>query len=233
MGGTQNILKAMQKQISKPSLIFTSSIATYGDRRNLPLIKTSDPFNPSEHDEYAKQKIDCENLIRSSNLKWTILRLTYIVSPDKLQMDPLMFEMPLETCIEICHTKDVGLALTNSIGNDSVWGEILNIAGGPRCRIIYRDYLDKMMDLFGLGTNLLPTESFSRNNFHCGFMDTNKSQTILKYQTYTLEDYFNEVKKKVKVSRLMNRMFFLIVRPVARKILLAKSPYYKSYPLTH
>ena len=114
-----------------------------------------------------------------------------------------------------------------------MWGEIFNIAGGPRCRIIYRDYLDKMMDLFGLGTNLLPAESFSRNDFHCGFMDTNKSQTILKYQTYTLEDYFNEVKKKVKVSRLMNRMFFLIVRPVARNILLGKSPYYKSYSLTH
>ncbi|GAH29848.1 unnamed protein product, partial [marine sediment metagenome] len=82
VGGTSNIIKAMEMQPQKPRLVYTSSIAIYGDRRKSPLIRTSDPPNPTINDEYAKQKLKCEDLIRSSSLKWVILRLTYIVSPN-------------------------------------------------------------------------------------------------------------------------------------------------------
>ncbi|MHA1723465.1 MAG: NAD-dependent epimerase/dehydratase family protein [Promethearchaeota archaeon] len=228
VGGTRNIIKAMELQKRKPKLIFTSSIAIYGDRREIPLIKITDPINPNEDDGYAKQKVQCEQLIQNSTLDWLILRLTYIVSMDKLALDPLMFHMPLETCIEICHTKDVGLAIANAIDKEDIWGQILNIAGGPKCRIIYRDYIHKMLDLFGLGGDLLPQEAFSNEKFHCGFMDTKKSQELLKYQRYSLEDYFEEVKKKVEFSRFMNLLFPLIVRPFAKRMLLSKSPFYKT-----
>lgn len=228
IGGTSNILKAMEKQSIKPKLIYTSSIATYGDRRFFPVIETNDPQLPNDDDEYAKQKIKCEQLIRNSQLKWAIFRLTYIVSIDKLDLDPLMFHMPLETCIEICHTKDVGLALVNAIETEEVWGGTFNIAGGPKCRIVYRDYIHKMLDLFGLGGDLLPQEAFSTNGFHCGFMNTSRSQKLLKYQRCTLEGYFDEVKKKVELTRYLNRLFPLIVRPIVRKLLLNKSPFYKN-----
>lgn len=95
-------------------------MAIYGDRRKSPLIKPTDPPNSNPDDAYAKQKLKCEKLIRDSKLKWAIFRLTYIVSPDKLQMDPLMFKMPLDTPIEICHTKDVGTALANAVKNDKI-----------------------------------------------------------------------------------------------------------------
>ncbi|MCK4238510.1 MAG: NAD(P)-dependent oxidoreductase [Candidatus Lokiarchaeota archaeon] len=228
VGGTSNIIKAMEMQPQKPRLVYTSSIAIYGDRRKSPLISTSDPPDPTIDDEYAKQKLKCEDLIRSSSLKWVILRLTYIVSPNKLQMDPIMFDMPIDTCIEICDTKDVGLALANTVENNEIWGETLNIAGGQKCRIIYRDYLNRMFKLFGLGTNFLPSEAFSEDDFHCGFMDTEKSQNLLQYQRYTLDDYFKEVKKKVKVSRFFNQSFPLIIRLIAKKHILRQSPYYKS-----
>jgi len=218
----------MEMQPQKPRLVYTSSIAIYGDRRKSPLIRTSDPPNPTIDDEYAKQKLKCEDLIRSSSLKWVILRLTYIVSPNKLQMDPIMFDMPIDTCIEICDTKDVGLALANTVENNEIWGETLNIAGGQKCRIIYRDYLNRMFKLFGLGTNFLPSKAFSEVDFHCGFMDTEKSQNLLQYQRYTLDDYFKEVKKKVKVSRFFNQIFPLIIRPIAKKHILRQSPYYES-----
>ncbi|MFX1590175.1 MAG: NAD-dependent epimerase/dehydratase family protein, partial [Promethearchaeota archaeon] len=118
VGGTANIIEAMENQPKKPKLIFTSSVAIYGDRLENPLITPEDLPNPNEDDEYAKQKIKCEELIKKSSLEWAIFRLTYIVSLNKLQMDPLMFEMPLETCIEICDTKDVGLALANAVENN-------------------------------------------------------------------------------------------------------------------
>jgi len=221
--GTANIIKATEKQTQKPKFIYTSSIAIYGDRCKSPLIRASDHPNPNPEDEYARQKLKCEGLIRNSGLKWIIFRLTYVVSPSKLQMDPLMFDMPLDTSIEICHTKDVGLALANAVESHDIWGETMHIAGGEKCRIIYKDYLNKMTEIFGLGKDFLPDEAFSKGGFHCGFMTTDKSQKYLKYQRYTLDDYFNEVKKKT----IVKRHFMKILKPVIRMYLLGKSCYYK------
>ena len=225
VGGTLNVIEAMEKQLQKPKLIFTSSVAIYGDRTKNPLISLNDPVNPNDDDEYAKQKVKCEHLIRNSGLDWAICRLTYIVSVNKLQMDPLMFEMPLNTYIEICDTKDVGCALVNAVESEEIWGETLHIAGGPRCRISYREYLKEMLDIFGIGNEELPTEAFSTRGFHCGFMTTDKSQAFLQYQRHTIDDYFNDVRKKVAVSRF----FMTIFRPFARKYLLYKSHYYREY----
>jgi nucleoside-diphosphate-sugar epimerase len=225
VGGTSNIIKAIQNQPHKPKLIFTSSVAIYGDRLQNPLIRLTDPLTPNHDDEYAKQKVRCEEIVRNSGLEWVICRLTYIVSINKLQMDPLMFEMPLDTCIEICDTKDVGLALTNAIENNEIWGETLHIAGGERCRITYREYLNEMLDIFGIGNNVLPDEAFSTKGFHCGFMTTDKSQSLLNYQRHTIDDYFYEVRKKMAFTRLWTVMF----RPFAKKYLLNKSYYYKEY----
>jgi len=215
----------MENQLKKPKLIFTSSVAVYGDRLDNPLITPEDPSNPNDDDEYAKQKIQCEELIKNSSLDWAIFRLTYIVSLNKLQMDPLMFEMPLDTCIEICDTNDVGLALTNAVENEEIWGNIMHIAGGEQCRISYREYLNEMLDIFGIGFKELPEEAFSRKGFHCGFLTTDKSQSFLNYQRYTLNDYFNAVRKKVAVSRFFTTMF----KPIAQKFLLNKSHYYKEF----
>ncbi|MBY8984137.1 MAG: NAD(P)-dependent oxidoreductase [Candidatus Lokiarchaeota archaeon] len=225
VGGTLNIVKAIKNQPQKPKLIFTSSVAIYGDRLRNPLIRTDDPLNPNDDDEYAKQKVKCEEIIRNSGLEWVICRLTYIVSLNKLQMDPLMFEMPLDTCIEICDTKDVGLALANAIECEEIWGETIHIAGGERCRITYREYLNEMLEIFGIGNNFLPKEAFSTKGFHCGFMTTDKSQSLLHYQRHTIDDYFYDVRKKMAFTRFWTMMF----RPFAKKYLLNKSLYYKEH----
>jgi nucleoside-diphosphate-sugar epimerase len=226
VGGTANIIEAIEKQPKKPKLIFTSSVAVYGDRLENPLITPEDPLNPNPDDDYAKQKIECEELIKNSSLEWAIFRLTYIVSLHKLQMDPLMFEMPLDTCIEICDTKDVGLALANAVDSGKIWGEVMHIAGGKRCRISYREYLNEMLEIFGIGFEELPEEAFRQDRgFHCGFMTTDKSQELLNYQRYTLDDYFNAVRKKLSVSRFFNTL----IKPIAQKYLLNKSHYYKEY----
>ncbi|MFX1378898.1 MAG: NAD-dependent epimerase/dehydratase family protein [Promethearchaeota archaeon] len=230
VGGTANIIEAIEKQPKKPKLIFTSSIAVYGDRLENPLIRPKDSPNPNSDDEYAKQKLKCEELIKKSNLEWAIFRLTYIVSLNKLQMDPLMFEMPLNTSIEICDTNDVGLALANAVNCEEIWGEILHIAGGERCRISYREYLNEMLDIFGIGFEELPEEAFRQDRgFHCGFMNTDKSQVLLNYQRYTLDDYFAAVRKKVAFSRFFTTMF----KPIAQKFLLNKSHYYKESLNSH
>lgn len=85
----------------------------------------------------AKTKLMYENLIQDSDVEWPIFRLTYIVSPEKLEIDPLMFCMPLETSLEICHTEDVGRALANTVENEEIWGRIFHMARGEKCRTTY------------------------------------------------------------------------------------------------
>jgi len=220
IGGTLNIINAMEKQRSKPKLIFTSSIAVYGDRRENPLIKVSDPLKPSRGDYYAITKIRAEKLIRESRVNFSIFRLTYITSINKLKMDPLMFHMPLDTCIEICDTKDVGYALVNAIECDEVWGKTFLIAGGEQCRTTYKEYLNNMMEIFGFGRNFLPENAFEQKDFHCGFMDTTTSQQLLTYQRHSLNDYYNEVRKKIGSKR-----YFMPIAKWAVRLNLLKQSY--------
>jgi len=225
VGGTKNLLNAIKNQAQKPKLIFTSSIAVYGDRLDNPMIKTTDILAPTRGDHYALTKITAEKLIRDSGVDFAIFRLTFIASVDKLNMDPLMFHMPLDTSIEICDTKDVGLALANAVECDEVWGDTFNLAGGERCRITYREYLNDMMDIFGLGRNFLHEEGFAEKGFHCGFCDTLKSEKLLHYQRHTLQDYYKEVEKKVRVKR----RFVPMVKWIIRLNLLKKSEFYRRF----
>ncbi|MHA1193877.1 MAG: NAD-dependent epimerase/dehydratase family protein [Promethearchaeota archaeon] len=225
VGGTVNILESMKKQANHPKIIFTSSIAVYGDRVNNPMIKVTDPLNPSKGDFYALTKISAERLVKESGLDHAIFRLTYITSINKLELDPLMFHMPLETSIEICDTRDVGLALTNAVECFEVWGRTFHIAGGKSCRITYREYLNDMMVIMGLGRGFLPDEAFGKDNFHCGFMETQDSQGLLKYQRHTLEDYYADVKKKTG-----HKGFFIArVKRFVKIHLLKKSESYKRF----
>ncbi len=225
VGGTLNLLESMNKQVNPPKIIFTSSVAVYGDRVNNPMIKVSDPLIPSKGDFYALTKISAERLVKESSLDHAIFRLTYITSINKLELDPLMFHMPLETSIETCDTRDVGLALANAVECSEVWGRTFHIAGGKSCRITYREYLNDMMAIMGLGREFLPDEAFAKDQFHCGFMETQDSQGLLKYQNHTLEDYYDDVKKKVGPKGF----FIARVKSFVKIHLLKKSEPYKRF----
>lgn len=221
-GGTRNIVEAMERSAPAARLLFTSSIAVYGDRRARPLIRVEDATNPGEHG-YAAQKLEAESIVRNSKLDWSIFRLSYIVSPRKLTMDPLMFEMPLETSLEVCTVGDTARALARAVTVPGTTGRTLHIAGGPLCRTTYRDYLDRMAELFGLGQGGFPAEAFSTADFHCGFMDTAEAQTLLRFQSETLEDYYRDVARTVRLKRPLLRL----ARTPARSVLLQRSRHWR------
>lgn len=232
VGGTANLLEEMKKLPIKPKILFSSSISVYGDRLNNPYIKINDPLIPSEGDEYAKTKIAAETLIQNSEFDWAIFRLTYITKLSKLQIDPLLFHMPLDTKIEICCSRDVALAIANAVECPKIWGGIYHIGGGEECRTNFREYLNVMTDLYGLGEKLLPEEAFAKDNFHCGFYETGNSQQLLNYQRHSLKDYYRAVKRKLIHVRRTIKIFYFIVHPIARMYLLSQSKYYKKFKKT-
>ena len=219
VGGTRNLIEALQAQPTPPRLVFTSSLHVYGRTQHLPPPRTvADPVQPFEH--YACHKLTCEEMIRASGLTWAILRLAATM-PLALRLDPGMFDVPLNNRIEYVHTRDVGLALTNALSSDEIWGKTLLIGGGPRCQFTYQEMIEPILDAMGVGQ--LPPAAFASAPFGTDWLDTAESQRLLHFQTRDLQDYVRDM------SRLLGarRLFVRLGRPLVRRMLLKRSPHWR------
>jgi nucleoside-diphosphate-sugar epimerase len=226
--GTQHLISAMLKQNPTPKLIYTSSVALYGDRLENPIIKITDPIDENSKHVYTQTKILCEKMIKESGLEYSIFRLSYCVSTDIIKVRPLMFHMPLETCLEMIHTKDVATALVNAIKIDEIWGKVFNLAGGKQCQITFRENLNDLLEIMGFGRNFFPDEAFAKSDFHCGYYDTmemDANQKLLHFQNHTINDFYAEVKKWIGFKRYL----IPLVRPIIRWFLLRKSIFFQDF----
>ena len=223
--GTKMLVGVLEKLSSPPTLLYTSSVAVYGDRLLDNYINISDPVKPNQGDNYAESKVEAENIIKNSSIKYLIFRLSFITSLN-LKMDPLMFNVPLDTSIEILDTRDVGFALAKATINPDIKTGVYHLAGGLRSRTTYREFVNKMMKLFGFGKNPFPEEAFAKNNFSCGFMETTKSEYYLEYQRITLEEFYSQVKVKYRIIRWIVSSLRTIILPFFTQSLLKQSPFY-------
>jgi UDP-glucose 4-epimerase len=220
VGGTQNLLEAMKAQPKPPKIIFASSVHVYGRTQDKPPCRTAD--DPLEAtDDYSQHKILCEQMVRNSGLEWAIFRFG-VVFPLALKLDPAMFDVPLDTRLEFVHTRDVGLALANAVSCPDIWGRVLLIGGGERCRFYYRDVVRFLLEKMGVG--MLPERAFGKTPFCIDWLDTRESQKLLRYQHRSLEDYAREMAALMGPKRYLLRMF----RPLVRRMLLKRSPYFSA-----
>ncbi len=221
VGGTRNLIQAMQAQPVPPKLIFTSSLHVYGRTQHLPPPRTADePIHPVEH--YARHKAACEEMIRASGLRWAILRLA-ATFPLTLKLDPGMFDVPLDNRMEFVHTRDVGLALANAVSSAEIWGKTLLIGGGPACQHVFGDMVARIMGAMGL--EMLPAEAFATVPFATDWLDTEESQRLLRYQTRTLDDYLRDMTALLGLRLIFVRLF----KSAVRRSLLAQSPHWRRH----
>jgi nucleoside-diphosphate-sugar epimerase len=206
-----------------PKLIFASSYHIYGRTQDQPPPRTVlDPVKPVEH--YAHHKVECEHIVKTSGLKWAILRLSATL-PLAMKLDSGMFDVPLDNRMEFTHTQDVGLAMANAVSSNNIWRKILLIGGGPRCQYYYREIAQRILDVMGVG--MLPEEAFGSTQFCTDWVDTTESQRLLRYQRRDLGDYVEEMKALLGFRLHLIRLF----RPLVRRWLLSKSPYFRSSQL--
>jgi UDP-glucose 4-epimerase len=218
VGGTRNLIAAMQAMPHPARLIFSSSVHVYGPpQESRPPRTATDPVEPTEH--YSRHKIECEQMIRESGLEWSILRFAAAL-PISIKLDPGMFDVPLENRMEYVHTRDVGTALANAVASEEIWGKLLLIGGGPHCQYRFREIVGLILEEIGVG--MLPERAFGRKPFATDWMDTRESQQLLRYQRRDLRDYVKEMVKALGFRRVLIQMF----RPFVRLWLLSKSPYY-------
>ncbi len=226
VGGTKNLIEAAKKQIEPPKFIFASSFAVFGPKMNCdPPRCVDDPLNPT--DNYTCQKVEIEKLIKESGLPWLILRLG-AVGPLKLplNLDPIIYEVPLDQRIEIVYVKDAATAFANTVLAD-ISNKVLLIGGGRTCQIYQRTFAEKMFEVMGI--SMLPDSAFKTPEkdsdwFYTDWMDTRESQQILHYQKKSFKDYV----EKLRSIYSKRRTFAHLISPLIEHILLGKSPYYKT-----
>jgi UDP-glucose 4-epimerase len=219
VGGTHNLIQALQLHNTNARLLFTSSLHIYGRTQDQPPPRTVlDIPKPVEH--YARHKVECEQLVTGSRLTWSIFRLGAAL-PIRLIMDAGMFDVPLDNRIEFVHTRDVGFALAEALQCDQVWGKILHIGGGKRCQLYYREMVSAVLGAAGVGK--LPASAFTRVPFSTDWLDTDESQSLLGFQRHTIEDYARDLRASVGSLRYLIQS----VRPLVARYLLNYSPYWR------
>lgn len=210
--GTEKLIRLLEKHSPNAFFIYSSSISVYGDRLENPFMKINDILDPSEGDEYAKTKIEAENIIKNCKLDWSIFRLTAIMGGHK--MSKLMFHMPLKTPLEIATPVDTARAFVNAIEKQvQLSKKIFNLGGGSNCRILYDGFLSRSFEIYGLGELDFPPKSFAEKNFHCGYyQDGDVLDNILNFGNDTLESYFE--KEKRELSSIKKAIIAILKKPI-------------------
>jgi len=225
--GSINLLKAAAKMKTPPKFVYASSIAVHGNRmEKKPPTKVTDPLNPLDYDNYAQHKIEVEKFLRKSVIPWTILRFAAI-TPYELgwKIPDIMYDIPLDQRIEVADSRDVALACVNALSAETL-GKTLFIGGGKGNQLYQRDFVSMILEAVGVG--MLPEEAFKKaktldDYYHCDWMDTEEAQALLQFQRFSFKDFIRKFRKQVSFRRFIIIMF----RPIARAVILAKSPYYQ------
>jgi nucleoside-diphosphate-sugar epimerase len=203
--GTKNLISAVLCQPNKGGnirFVYISSVAVYGDR--LPpfhIVEVGEPLRPSVGDFYATTKMAAEKEVIESDLKyWAVLRQTYIAIRNAMTLlDPIMFHQPLNTHIELITNQDAGYGLVKTLeAPDDFYGKVYNMSGGPSCRVIYEEYLERMMKIFHLGDyrKIMDPKWFALRNFHCcWYADSHILNEYLGHWRHSLEDHYTQVEE--------------------------------------
>ena len=189
VGGTQNIIAAMESENPGARLVFTSSISTYGDT------STEEPpvrvgHSQSAIDIYADSKIEGEKLIAESSLDNTVvLRIAGISVPAFLE-PPNPWPFMEDQRVEMVHRDDVVDALFASVSALDAGGRVLNIGGGPSWQLRGHDYVRDFFEVMGAPVEMA---TYRDTPGWMDWYDTEESQRILGYQNRSYQHYIGEM----------------------------------------
>ena len=215
VGAAENIVKAIKAQPDPDAvkLVNIGSVAETGDRRSpVHVGRMGDPIMPGIYDMYACAKVEAERIVAESGLRyWVSLRQTFITTTQNY-FDPIMFHMPLDTCIEICTLKNAGLVLANVTNPDlpeEFWRRFYNIGSGPRGRTTFLDFMKKTLKLSGIKNLSEVTDRrwFAIQNFHSyWFEDAHVLNRYLNHHEQGIEDYFVDLEASMNLGQKLGAL---------------------------
>jgi len=183
--GTRTLLESLPGDMT---LIFASSVATYGVPQTSPVSETH-PQRPL--DVYGKSKVEAESLVKASPASWTILRFAPIAVPEVLDLpDPWPFTR--EQDVEFVALQDAATAVVNAIDNPQARRRILNIAGGRGWQMTGEAYSAHISSAFDLDPSWA---TFREGPGWAGWYDTSESQAALAYQKTDFEAFIAHLRQ--------------------------------------
>ncbi|WXG47744.1 MAG: NAD(P)-dependent oxidoreductase [Candidatus Atabeyarchaeum deiterrae] len=198
INGTRNVVKAVQASGKKPKLIFTSSTAVFGMTADeKPPIRPDHPVKATNN--YSRYKIQCEQMIKESNVRYTILRLAAVLplepSPESISISN---SMPPSGRMEFLHYQDACTAILNCLAEKKTDNRVYTIGGGKKNQMLIKDMMTRMSAALGMPEP--DWSQFGKKPYYLDWYDTTESQRILKYQKRTFDGFIEEFKKKLGVS---------------------------------
>jgi len=220
---TETVVRAAEGLPHRPRLVHASSMGVYGPRnphRCHDLLGADTPLRPFE--VYGRQKAEAEQIVRSSRLDWTVLRLGGVLSHEPRAMgtgaDNAYFSslLPTDSRLHTVDARDAAWALVAATAADVV-GEILLIAGDESHRIRNWQVGATMMAAAGLGNTPPPGRPGNPDNdddWYPGadWMDTSRAQEALGFQRISWDQMIADYRHEVGWARYPLR----VAAPLAR-----------------
>jgi nucleoside-diphosphate-sugar epimerase len=231
---TATLVRAAEAQPNPPLFLHASSAAVYGSRnphRHPERVGVDTPPQPCEL--YGGQKLEAEEIVRSSSLRWVVLRLGGVISADPsvqpFSLDMLYFgsAMPADGRVHCIDTRDVATAFATAAHVDVV-GEILLIAGDDSHLLLQSEIPLALAGAQGLAN--VPPKGRPGNPDNDGdwfpndWMDVTRAQELLKFQQHSWSDMLAEIRAHVGWKRYPMRL----VAPVVRQTFKRQGAYRKA-----
>jgi nucleoside-diphosphate-sugar epimerase len=177
VGGTANVIAALERESPGTRLILSSSVCVYGDTSDRgPPVCVSTPAHPL--DLYGESKVEAERLVTSSGIASVVLRVSGI-SVSAFLEPPAIWPFRADQRIEFICRNDVVAALVACTEVEGALGKTWNIAGGLTWRMLGHEYVAGFNEAMGL-----PAEEarYSERPGYFDWYDTGESQAVLGYQ---------------------------------------------------
>lgn len=217
---TRELMMACLRRPEPTRWVLVSSIAVAGPSQELPAPRrAADPVAPRSG--YAKERLECEQLVVDAGIDCCVLRLAPMESPalelGKSASVRQFFEESLENRVELVHAKDAAQAVTRSISCEEARGQTLLIGGGKACQVRKRDVNRALCRSLGLPE--FPDHQFGTQENEMDWLDTDESVKMLEYQTLSADDLFEEWEAQEAHRRSKIRW----IRPLYQHLLLRNS----------
>ena len=217
VGGTLTVVEALRGAERRIPIIYTSTIAVFGDTRaqTPPLHPDRNAMNPSS--PYEKSKAEAEMLVRTSGLDFVVLRLG--ANPHlelSLSMFRDMFIQPYDSRIEFTHVEDTATAVVHAVQRfEEVKNRVLIVSGGPPNQMYYHEFVARSMGKLGLPCP--PKSRFSKGPSHLDWYDTSDSQQALEFQSRTLDDYLEDLYRPI--PRVVRASLRYVIGPLFGRLI--------------
>lgn len=192
VGGTRNLVQSIKNAGGKARLVFSSTVATYGNTMDgEPPVGVDHPQNPL--DIYGESKVAAEKAILEGGIPYTILRISGVVIPALLEpADPYPFMS--DQRMEFVARTDVVSALLAAVEREEAVNKILIVAGGPTWQMRGHEYVEKLFEILDVD---IEDASYRDTPWWSDWYDTAEAQAVLDYQNTPFPLYLEQLDQAI------------------------------------